>query len=54
MQQVKAVVAMSKGAPVEVVTINVPEGAHDTVKIERDEKKGIDTVTIRSKKVVER
>ena len=25
MQQVKAVVAMSKGAPVEVVTINVPD-----------------------------
>jgi hypothetical protein len=38
----------------ERVTINVPEGAHDTVKVERDEKKGIDTVTIRSKKVVER
>lgn len=38
----------------ERVTINVPEGAHDTVKVEHDKKKGISTVTIRSTKVVER
>lgn len=38
----------------ERVTINVPEGAHDTVVIEHDKKKGVSTVTIRSAKVVER
>ena len=38
----------------ERVTINVPEGAHDTVVIEHSEKTGVSTVTIRSKQVIER
>lgn len=38
----------------ERVTINVPEGAHDTVSIETNQKTGVSTVTIRSKQVIER